>query len=218
MKHVHRLIVTSATYRRSSKAGSNASAGEGAGALAHMTSRRLEAEVIRDSVLAIGGTLDRTVGGPEIPFGQDQTVPRRSLYFQTAPNRQSLMLAVFDFAGTEECYDRKPSVTPQQSLALLNSPLAAGASRRVAERYAAAGDEEFVTAVFEEVLSRSPTPAEAARCRTFLEVETRRLGEAPSGPTIPASVGSIGVADPALRARENLVLVLLNHNDFVTVR
>ena len=215
MKHLHRLIVTSAAYRQSSVA----HAAPGAQPpLAHMPSRRLEAEAIRDSVLYISGTLDPTIGGREIPFAQDQTVPRRSLYFQTAPNRQSMMLSVFDFAGTEECYDRKPSVTPQQSLALLNSPLALDASKRVAERHAKLADGEFVVAVFEEILSRAPTPAESARCGDFLETHSRLLAETKQGPTLPATAGAITIASPTLRARENLVLVLLNHNDFVTVR
>jgi hypothetical protein len=236
MKHVHRLIVTSATYRQKAESGKR-NAEEVAQAsnqlsafgsqlssdtdnllLARMNSRRLEAEAVRDSVLFIAGSLDTAVGGREIPYSQDQTVPRRSMYFQTAPNRQSTMMELFDAASTEECYDRKPSVIPQQSLALLNSSMTANASRRVAARHAKRTEGDFVVAVFEEILSRAPTQAESARCVEFLQSQSRWLADTKSGPTLPASTAAIVVADPVARARENLVLVLFNHNDFVTVR
>ncbi len=223
MKHLHRLIVTSATYRQSSTftpGDSSTSSPE----LAQnrwwnrMDSRRLEAEAVRDSVLFIGGTLDGTFGGREIPYAQESAVPRRSLYLQTAPNRQAQLLEVFDVASTEECYDRKPSVIPQQSLALLNSSLTANASRQVAARFAKLSDAEFTTAVFESVLSREPTPAEVARCADFLQTQSRWFADTKSSTTLPRGATPPVVANAALRARENLVLVLFNHNDFVTVR
>jgi len=229
MKHIHRLIVTSAAYRQSSVAATIATNANHPTATAQHSaadntylncapSRRLEAEAIRDSVLFISGALDTTLGGREIPFAQDQAVPRRSLYFQSAPNRQSTMLELFDFASTEECYERKPSVMPQQSLALLNSSMAAMAARRVAGRHAMLADEEFIITVFEEILSRAPTAAESARCGEFLQSQLRWLAETKEGTLLPGSVGPLKMGDAKLRARENLVLVLFNHNDFVTVR
>ncbi|MGE3780373.1 MAG: DUF1553 domain-containing protein, partial [Pirellulaceae bacterium] len=220
MKHVHRLIVTSATYRQSSvqSTAGNDPATHTNRLFTHMNSRRLEAESVRDTLLFLGGLLDNRIGGREIPYGQDQDVPRRSLYFQTAPNRQSMLLTLFDAASTEECYERKPSVIPQQSLALMNSALAARVSQRLAERLGAFADAEFVMAAFEEILNRPPAEAEQDRCQEFLESQTRWLAESPQGPVLPENAAAISVAQPARRARENLVLVLLNHNDFVTVR
>ena len=218
MKHLHRLIVTSAAYRRSSVAGANEPTNDSAGELyLHAPSRRLEAEVVRDSMLAIAGKLDKTMGGREIPFGQDESIPRRSLYFQTAPNRQSMMLQIFDGASTEECYDRKPSVSPQQSLAMMNSALASNAASLVAARHGGIDDGAFVTAVFEEVLSRAPTTAERDRCVEFLQSQSKQLAETKTGAVLPAGA-AINVANPGSRARNNLVLVLFNHNDFITVR
>ncbi|MBL8829922.1 MAG: PSD1 domain-containing protein [Planctomycetaceae bacterium] len=223
MKHLHRLLVMSATYRQSSTftaGNSGASSPE----LAQnrwwnrMDSRRLEAEAVRDSVLFIGGALDGTIGGREIPYAQESTVPRRSLYLQTAPNRQAQLLAVFDVASTEECYDRKPSVIPQQSLALLNSSLTANASRQVAARLATLSDAEFTIAAFESVLSREPTGAELARCAEFLQTQARWFADTKPSATLPAAATPPVIANPTLRARENLILVLFNHNDFVTVR
>ena len=64
---------------------------------------------------------------------------------------------------------------------------------------------EFVTALYERVLSRAPSAAEREVCLTFLEAQGRRLREQ-------------GAAEPEARAREGLVRALFNHNDFLTIR
>lgn len=61
-----------------------------------MNSRRLEAEVIRDSLLAVSGSLDPKMGGPELHEETDQDTPRRSLYFHITPSAQLQFLKVFD--------------------------------------------------------------------------------------------------------------------------
>ena len=77
-----------------------------------------------------------------------------------------------------------------------------------------------MTAAYEQVLSRSPTPAERVACVGFLATQSRLLAD-PKKLTAFAAGEAAGVkpsADPHQRAREDLVHVLLNHNDFVTVR
>ena len=83
MKHLHRLIVTSAAYRQSSVPGSQASLRADAENrhLWRMNSRRMEAELVRDSMLAAARELDLTMGGPELADNLGQTSRRRSLYF-----------------------------------------------------------------------------------------------------------------------------------------
>ena len=125
---------------------------------------------------------------------------------------------MFDQASTEECYDRKPSVIPQQSLAMMNSTLTLNAARRVTARHAALEDAAFAGAVFEEVLSRLPTAVELNRCTEFLRDESRRLMQNKGGPMLPDSAKPVAITTPAQRVRESLVLVLFNHNDFVTLR
>ena len=83
---------------------------------------------------------------------------------------------------------------PQQALALANSELALTEARRLAKQLATDDDEGFVRAAFAQVLARRPTAEETRLGRDFLAVAVKE------------------------RARENFVLVLLNHNDFVTVR
>jgi hypothetical protein len=101
-------------------------------------------------------------------------------------------------------------VVPQQALALVNSELVRTHSRLLARDLSAKAGAEpaaFVTAAFEQVLTRAPTPAELKECLTFLREQTERHRSAKGG-----------AAEPALRAREQLVHVLMNHHEFVTIR
>jgi hypothetical protein len=149
---------------------------------------------------------------------------RRSLYFRHAAEKQMELLTTFDAANVTECYRRSQSVVPQQALALSNSSLALAQSRllaRALSKEAGPGaDDLFIRAGFEQVLGRPPTADELAACRKFLADQAALLadrkkltafGAGASGPVPPA-------ADAALRAREGLILVLLNHHEFVTIR
>ena len=111
------------------------------------------------------------MGGPDIDHQAGLTVPRRSLYFQHAAEKQMEFLQIFDAAGVTECYRRKESILPQQALALANSELSLRMARRLA-RSSRIGPApirpRFVTAAFEQVLSRPPTDAERAECLRFL--------------------------------------------------
>src|SRR5262249_12933896 len=123
-----------------------------------------------------------------------------------------------------ECYQRKESIIPQQALALANSELTLVQARRIARALhaATAGDDRaFVEAAFERVLSRPATRKELEFTLRFLDNQGRRLAAAKN--QLAATAGSHGdftkpAADVALRLRENVVHVLLNHNDFVTIR
>jgi hypothetical protein len=200
LKHLHRLIVTSAAYRRDSHADPDCMSRDPDNRyLWRMNPRRMEAEVVRDSVLAVAGQLDPTPGGPDLDHEQGLTTFRRSVYYRHANEKQVLFLALFDAANVNECYQRSASIVPQQALALANSPLTQAAARRVTERIAgelgsAADGEAFVTSAFGYVLGRNPTADELRECVSFL-----------------AGSGSA-------KARERLIHVLFNHNDFVTVR
>ncbi|MBD3674158.1 MAG: DUF1553 domain-containing protein [Planctomycetaceae bacterium] len=224
MKDLHRQIVLSSTYRLSSRpfpVESSAARQVESDAenrfFWRMNSRRMEAELVRDSILALSGRLDLQQGGPEIPETEGETNLRRSLYFRNTPNEKMLMLEVFDVADPNGCYRRKESVVPHQSLALMNSGLAIDSARALAQQLGDAAN--FVTAAYETILGRAPTVREMDRCRTFLD-EHEQLVNAQS----PEQFSAGGTAqqapsdDPKLRARENLVHVLFLHNDFVTIR
>jgi hypothetical protein len=159
----------------------------------------MEAELVRDNVLAAAGQLDVTPGGPDIDPALALTSTRRSLYFRIAPEKEVEFLQIFDGPNVTECYLRRPTVIPQQALALANSRLVIEQSRRLAARLGAeAGEDDgaFVRAAFLRVLARPATQSEVVECRAFL----------------------VGNDQGAARARQDLVTVLFNHNDFVTVR
>ena len=97
----------------------------------------LDANVLRDSLLHLAGTLDLTLGGPTIDPKREDSV-RRSFYFTQSPEDLNKFLEMFDNANTKECYRRDESILPQQALALANSRLVNTAAAKVAERLNAA--------------------------------------------------------------------------------
>jgi hypothetical protein len=225
MKHLHRLILTSRTYRMASTPDdSNLAADPDNRWLWRMPSRRMEAELVRDGILFVAGKLDLTFGGPDIDYELGLKVNRRSLYFRHAQEKQMEFLKMFDCAAVTECYQRKESIVPQQALALANSELTLVQARIIARRLhetTAADNVAFVTAAFERVLSRPPTSDEMTATLAFLDEQRQKLiatGERLTQTGGAATETTKPSADPALRARENLVHVLLNHNDFVTIR
>lgn len=228
MKTIHRLIVTSSTYRmQSTPDESNLASDPDNRYLWRMPTRRMEAEVVRDSLLHVAGALDLTMGGPELDESEGLTSRRRSIYFRHANEKQVLFLQVFDAASPNECYRRDESVVPQQGLALANSSLTLAQARRLARQLTdddPAGVEgnaaDFVVRAFRRVLSRDPSFEERSACEAFLSRQSARLADADAlTPFDAAPQCEVPPAeDPLLRARENLVHVLMNHNDFVTIR
>ena len=116
----------------------------------------------------------------------------------------------------------------QNHLAMTNSELALGQCRLVArnlwnevvQRVAdeSERDQEFLTTVFEQVLSRRPTSREIAICRDFMHKQVQ-LYDKTDAKRLKQSSGNIVAAssDPTMRARESLVRALFSHNDFVTI-
>ena len=225
MKAMHRLMVTSGTYRQASTPDeTNATLDPDNVYLWRMNSRRLEAEAVRDDLLYVSGSLDPAMGGPEIDHKQGLNSKRRSLYLRLAAEKEVEFLKIFDGPSVTECYERKPSVVPQQALALANSELAMTQARALArELGSATGDDpaRFISLAFRRILARRPSHEETRLCVDFLSQQTAKAEQRTDSKAMPADSKADerkASADPARRARENLVLVLMNHNDFVTVR
>ena len=233
MKPIHRLMVTSRTYRLASRTENsgnpNLEEDPENRYLWRMNWHRMEAEAVRDSLLAVAGKLDLTVGGPDLAEAEGQTSRRRSLYFRTTPDNQMQMLTLFDQANPTECYRRRESVIPQQALALSNGRLAIDMSRLLATELSKqvgtstepASQHKFIVHAFQRILSRQPTAEETDVCQTFLSQNAQLLGKPDSLKPFPAGKEEPTVAastDIHQRARENLVHVLFNHNEFVTIR
>ena len=166
-----------------------------------MNSRRMEAEVVRDSLLYASGSLDSAMGGPDIDHNLGLKSKRRSIYLRQAAEKEVEFLKIFDGPAVTECYVRRPTVVPQQALAMANSELTLNEARSLAKKLSTeAGDDAqaFARTAFEHILARHPRPDELKHCREFLETRTQ--------------------SSTSARAREALVTVLFNHNDFVTIR
>jgi hypothetical protein len=102
---------------------------------------------------------------------------------------------------------------PQQSLALANSTLTLAQAKLLAKQLtdeAADNHEAFIRAAFDRVLARVPTADEVKACLDFLTPK-EVASQTGAAPAAPVSAGPT-------RARENFILVLFNHNDFVTIR
>jgi hypothetical protein len=218
IKKLHRLIVTSNTYRMASTPDlANAKTDPDNIYLWRMNSRRMEAEAVRDNVLWTSDQLDLTMGGPEVDHNQGLASRRRSIYLRIAAEKEVEFLKIFDSPSVTECYERKPSVMPQQALALANSELTVQQARllgKTLQEAAGTDDVKFVTEAFLRVLARKPTAEEARLCGEFLK---QRAQPAPGPATVAAEAAQQPAPNP-LSPRESLLLVLFNHNDFVTVR
>jgi hypothetical protein len=229
LKRLHRQIVLSEAYQRASTAETsqiafNAAIDRDNQLCWRAESRRLEAEVVRDSLLATGGRLDPALGGPDIDHAQGESVYRRSLYFRHAHEKQMTMLSTFDAANPNDCYRRSSNIVPQQALALSNSQLSVSMARAFVARHSSplppASDAEFVTIAFRSLLAREPDARERETCIEFLVAQRELLTRAESLTRIesPLKATVAAAESPEVRARENLVHTLMNHNDFVTVR
>jgi hypothetical protein len=224
MKHLHRVIVTSRMYRSASTPDkANLRIDPDNTHFWRMPARRMDAETVRDSVLAAAGGLDRKLGGPDMPCSDGMSVPRRSIYFHQSPESQMPFLKLFDGADTTECYQRHVSIVPHQALALFNSEVSLVHSRRLARRLSGqlSATEPFIRAAFEQVLSRPATAAEMKIGTEFLasrEAVYQSREEPDAGTVNNAGKESHPSAEPRLHARENLVHALFNHHDFVTIK
>ncbi len=230
MKAVHRLMVTSRAYRLNSSAthAANAARDPENRYLWHANPRRMEAEIVRDATLHVAGSLDAALGGAELDQNAGMNVARRSLYFRSSKEKKMTFLEMFDRANVTDCYRRSETVVPQQALAMVNSSLSLAQARQLATKLSAEvaptaeseRDAAFVARAFERILCRPATDAERDECLAFLAEQAARLAkpDALTAFTSGDANAVVPAADPPQRARESLVHVLFNHNDFLTVR
>jgi hypothetical protein len=195
MKPLHKLMVMSRAYRMASDdVQANRDKDPDNRLLWRMPRRRLEGEAIRDSVLAVAGSLDRTVGGPGVfPYidpslfqasskrtwnGRPDTDPatwRRSLYVFSKRSIPLPMLEVFDKPDTiGSCARRNRSTVAPQALILMNNSVLLLHAQRFADRLAreANGDRaRFVRLAFESAYSRPPSKKELDDSLRFLAAQ-----------------------------------------------
>jgi hypothetical protein len=141
----------------------------------HRPVRRLEAEVIRDAILAAGGTLDKSMYGPGT---LDENSPRRSIYLTVKRSRLVPWMQAFDAPDAIQSLGSRPVTTvPAQSLMLMNSPLVRAQAEKLAERVAANRSlEDSLELAFRIALARRPTADERAELLEFARQQTTSYG------------------------------------------
>lgn len=243
VKHVVRLIVTSAAYRQSSSLRPELKDVDPQNRLlASQNPRRLEAEFVRDNALAAAGLIDLDLGGPSaFPYqpegyyaniqfpdrryvaSTDDRQYRRGVYTHWQRTFLHPMLANFDAPSREDgVCTRNVSNTPQQALTLLNDPSFVEAARVLAEHVTAetSGDEARVNAIYLRVLAREPKGKEKASLAKFLAEQREYYNGHRDDAKKLISVGNApvpaGVEESELAAWTTVCRVVLNLHESVT--
>jgi hypothetical protein len=170
-KKMHRLIVTSATYRlasRSDQAGERKDPDNRL--LWRMNRRRLEVEAIRDGLLAVAGQLNATMGGPTIPLSAE-TNERRTVYARVSRHELDGLLRLFDFPDANITSEKRTETTvPQQQLFVLNSPFMIARARALAGRVHAATKDanEAIRLAYRRAFGRAPAEIELRLGKLYL--------------------------------------------------
>ena len=210
LKPVIRSLVLSSAYGQSSESTAAAEAADPENALlAHFRRHRLEAESIRDAMLAVGGRLDPTLYGPGT---LDSASRRRSIYFTVKRSQAIPFLAVFDLPEPLQGVGERPTtVIAPQALALLNDPQvrgwAAGFAARLSGGSGGSGESGTAAAVkqaYRIALARAPSPIELSDALSFIAHQTTARGGAAA-----AGAGALALTD--------YCQVLMCLNEFVYV-
>ncbi len=174
-RHLHRLILGSSVYRQSSEYNAaNAGIDPENRLLWRRTPRRLEAEAIRDSILAVAGLLDDEMGGPSVPAKDAETSHRRSIYLEQKRDKLPHQQMLFDGANAlTSCSRRRVSTVALQPLYLLNSDFMQRMAAAFAERIEKqAGDEgDLARTAIELALYRPAGEEEIKRAKTLIAAE-----------------------------------------------
>jgi hypothetical protein len=176
LKHLHGVMVLTSAYQQSSKASMGKHEGSASDAddslLSHYPRRRLDFEAMRDSLLAISGQLDLSIGGRPVEVGSDGSSNRRTVYGLVDRQNLPAMFRAFDFAIPDQCVERRPRTTvPQQALFGLNSPFIMKQAQALVARPEIADAKkpaDEVDAIFRRVLGRRPTKAETTSALEFI--------------------------------------------------
>jgi hypothetical protein len=241
MKKMHRMIMLSSAYQQSSAFQEEAAKVDPDNKLLwRFDRRRLEGEVIRDSMLLAAGKLNLKPGGPGVfpPLPAGVSMPgskylnwktekdeaegnRRSVYVFVKRNLRYPMFETFDFPDTHEsCARRYATVTPTQPLALMNDELVLEWSRVLAGRVlndAGLSAEQQVERAFRIVFSRAPKDEERAAVLAFLSQQAGVIGERLArNDKVPMPEGlPQGMEAARAAAFVDLCQALLNSNEFI---
>lgn len=205
LKPIHRLIMSSATYQQSSVIDNAKQQIDPDNRLCwRRPKRRLEAEVLRDSILSVGGILDSQMYGPGT---LDTNSLRRSIYFTVKRSKLIPMLQVFDCPDALSGVGERQSTTiAPQALYLMNNSQVRNASRNLVTRINLPNEslEALVARAYELVLAREPSSEETAESVKFIQEQS-------------VSHQQSGKGDARILALTDFCQVMLCLNEFVYV-
>jgi uncharacterized protein DUF1553/uncharacterized protein DUF1549/cytochrome c len=198
-RSLHRLILTSSVFRQSSSRTPQAARLDADNRLlGRFPLRRLDAEAIRDAMLAVSGELDDRQRGPYVPTDRTDSgdvvvaksaagATRRSIYLQERRTQTNSLLEVFDAPSiVTTCTRRSPATIPLQSLSLLNSEFVISCARKLAARLESdcvccndhqADDDFRITRAFLLAINRAPDTDEQNAARRFLDAQRSRYAK-----------------------------------------
>ncbi len=225
LKRMHRLIMTSQTYRQASlptDATRQAEQDPNNILLGHFPRRRMDAEALRDSILMASGKLDHRLGGPSFfprmssealeglsrkqAAWQESPEPeraRRSVYMMTQRSRLLPLMTAFDFTETTStCAQRDVTTVAPQSLALMNNGFVVEAAESMAKRIENTADP--VRSAWQIAFQRDPTQSERQQATEFLARQTAEFEQRK-------------LPDTDAQALASLCHVLFNTNEFIYV-
>lgn len=182
IKQLHRVIMLSRIYQVSSSTIPDYEAIDSQNRLLWRANiRRLDFEAMRDSLLAMSGKLDRTIGGQPINLTDEPYSYRRSVYGYIDRGNLPELMQSFDFSDPDMTNSKRAtSIVPQQALFLMNSAMSVDVARRVVARPEVAGardDLSRVVAIYRVIFQRNPKPAELQMATKFLGLETKTPAE-----------------------------------------
>lgn len=249
LKPLHKLIMTSTAYRQA-PAGTDAQLGRSVDPdnrlIWHMSIRRLEAEVLRDSILAASGKLAVKMFGPPVPVKEDEVGQvvvgidttdsagrptgkeislgneqfRRSVYVQARRSKPLALLETFDAPPMEpNCEARTASTVAPQSLLLMNNELVIEHARFFAERVRReAGDDPRaqVLRAWRIALARGPTEPELQSALDLISEQTRHFQARAQAQTTDPKKPTARL-DPHLESLASLCQALLSANEFLYI-
>lgn len=226
IKQFHRLILRSSTYQMSSAFDSRAAQADPDNRLLWRRNRqRLEAEPLRDALLAVSGQLDPALGGslvswPNGEYTPDDTVSatsrRRAVYLPVVRDRVYDVFTIFDFANPSVGVGRRgTTVVAHQALFFLNSPFVREQSRHLAQdlRHRPGDDRARLHEVYRRVLGRAPTRRDIERAMRFLEAQRAQ----PQSSRDQAGQSGPGETNSDLAAWTSLTQALFASNEFLYI-
>ncbi len=207
IKKLQRLLLLSSVYQQRSDENARSAAADPANFLLWKFNRqRLDFEAMRDSLLAVSGRLDESMGGQAVDIVKETPVPRRTIYGFI--DRQNLpgMFRTFDFASPDASSAQRFFTTvPQQALFLMNSPFVIEQAKALAKRPEIAGqtgDEDRARALYRLAYQRAPATEELKMALQFVK------SQSDAGPN-PASEKA-----SSLSPWEKFAQILLLSNEF----